>query len=195
MEGGEIVLGFMQKAEMLAATDSGAYTRLFGLDLQLIHDAVLLGISIFILFLLLSYLLFNPARAYLDKRKAKIKDDIDTAEKNKEEAKALKLDYEGKLKEINKEADEILSEARKRANKNEAQIIAEAREEAARIKQRAMTEIDLERKRAMDDMKKEMVEIAALMAGKVVSANIDKTIQASLVEDTLKEIGEDTWQK
>lgn len=195
MEGGEIVLGFMQKAEMLAASDSGTYTRLFGLDLQLIHDAVLLGISIFILFLLLSYLLFNPARAYLEKRKAKIENDIDTAEKNKEEAMALKLDYEGKLKEINKEADEILSEARKRANKNEAQIIAEAREEAVRIKQRAMTEIDLERKRAMDDMKKEMVQIAALMAGKVVSANIDKTIQASLVEDTLNEIGEDTWQK
>lgn len=195
MEGGEIVLGFMQKAEMLAATNSGTYTRLFGLDPQLIHDAVLLGISIFILFLLLSYLVFNPTRDYLEKRKSKIKNDIQTAEKNREDAQALKFDYEGKLREINKEADEILSEARKRANKNEAQIIAEAKEEAARIKQRAMTDIELERKRAMDDMKKEMVQIAALMAGKVVSANIDTSIQANLLEDTLKEIGEDTWQK
>ena len=45
-----------------------------------------------------------------------------------------------------------------------------------------------------DDVKKEMVELASLIAGKVVSASIDTTVQEGLVEEALKEIGESTWQ-
>ncbi len=36
--------------------------RLFNLDPQLLHDAVLLAIAVFVMFLFLSYMLFNPAR-------------------------------------------------------------------------------------------------------------------------------------
>ena len=43
-------------------------------------------------------------------------------------------------------------------------------------------------------MKKEMISIASLMAGKVVAASIDTSVQESLMEETLKEIGDDTWQ-
>ena len=46
----------------------------------------------------------------------------------------------------------------------------------------------------MDEVKKEMVDIASLMASKVVRENINTEIQDSLVEETLKEIGDATWQ-
>ena len=46
----------------------------------------------------------------------------------------------------------------------------------------------------MDDVKQEMITIASLMAQKVVSANMDTAIQDALVEETLKEMGESTWQ-
>ena len=59
---------------------------------------------------------------------------------------------------------------------------------------RANAEIELEKKRALDDMKQEMIAIASMMAAKVVAANIDTTIQEALVEETLKEMGESTWQ-
>ena len=39
--------------------------RLFDLDLQLLADAGLMMISIFVLFLFASYLLFNPASEFL----------------------------------------------------------------------------------------------------------------------------------
>ena len=39
-----------------------------------------------------------------------------------------------------------------------------------------------------------MVEIAALMAGKVVGDRMDTTVQDALVEETLKEVGDKTWQ-
>ena len=69
-----------------------------------------------------------------------------------------------------------------------------AKEEAARMLARANAQIELERKKAADDMKKEMIQVASLMAQKVVAGSMDREIQDSLVEETLKEIGDQTWQ-
>lgn len=167
--------------------------RLFDLDMQLIADAGLMMLAIFALFLFASYFLFNPAREMLKKRQDKIKDELDSAAQDMEEAAALRSEYEGKLKNIDKEAEEILSDARKRALANENKIIAQAKEEAAGIIERAKVEAELEKQKAADDVKREMVVIASMMAGKVVKASIDTSIQESLVNETLKEIGESTW--
>ena len=169
-------------------------TRLFNLDAQLLHDTVLLAISVFFLFLGMSYLLWNPARKFLEDRKNRIAEDIATAAGDKEEAAALKAEYEQKLKNIDKEADAILSEARAKAIKSENKIISEAKEEAARIIARANEEAELEKKRVADEVKQEMVSVAALMAKKVVAANINASIQNTLVDETLKEMGDSTWQ-
>lgn len=169
-------------------------TRLFNLDFQLLFDAVLLAIAVFFLFLIMSKLLFNPARKLLADRQEKIRQDIASAAGDKEEAEKLRIQYEEKLKNVDKETEAILSEARQKALKSEAKIIADAKEEAAAIIARANEEAALEKKRVADEMKQEMISIAALMAGKVVAANIDTTIQDSLVEDTLREMGEATWQ-
>ncbi len=168
--------------------------RLFDLDLQLLVDAALMIIAVFVLFLVASYFLFNPVREMLAKRQAKIRDELEDAAQDKEDAAILRAQYEEKLASINKEAEEILSDARKRGLENENKIIAEAKEEAARIIDRARVEAQLEKQKAADDVKREMVVIASMMAGKAVKASIDTTIQESLVNETLKEIGESTWQ-
>lgn len=168
--------------------------RLIGFDPQLLNDAVLAGINIFILFFALSYLLFNPARAFLEKRRQKIADELNQAAQDQKDAAEMKAEYEAKLKAVNKEADAILEEARRKAKRREVEIIDEAKAEAARIVERAGKEIELERKKALDEMKQEVVSIASLMAGKVVAASIDTKVQDALIEETLKEMGEDTWQ-
>ena len=167
--------------------------RLFGLDIQLLFDTVVLALSMLLLFTILSFLLFNPVRDMLEKRRQRIVDDQETAKKEKQEAIAYKEEYDKKLKEVEKEAQEILSVARKKAKQNEAKIVAEAKEEAARIIARANVEVELEKKRALDDMKQEMITIASMMAAKVVSASIDTKAQESLIDETLKEMGEGTW--
>ena len=168
--------------------------RLFTLDAQLLFDTLVMALSMLLLFTLLSYLLFNPVRDMLEKRKQRIVDDREAAKREKEEATSYKQEYEKKLQEVDKEVQVILSEARKKAMKNENAIIAEAKEEAARIMARANAEIELEKKRALDDMKQEMIAIASMMAQKVVSASIDTEVQESLIDETLKEMGENTWQ-
>ena len=167
---------------------------LFGLNFQLLHDTVLLAISVFVLFMALSYLLFNPIRKMLYDRQRKIQGDIDSAKTDKEKSAAMKAEYEAKLQAADKEAEAILSEARQKALKNEAHIIDEAKQEAARIIQRANEEARLEKNRALDEMKQEMITVASMMAAKVVAASIDTTVQSTLVEETLKEMGDSTWQ-
>ena len=168
-------------------------TFLFNLDAQLLFDTALLAIAVFFLVLAMSYLLFNPARKLLKDRQERISNDIDSAKEDKESAAALKAEYEAKLKEVDKEAEGILAEARQKAMKIQTKIIDEAKEEASRIVKRAQEEAELEKKHAMDDMKQEMIAVAAMMAQKVVAASIDTNIQSTLVDETLKEMGESTW--
>ena len=167
--------------------------RLFDLDMQLVHDVILLAIAVFFLFLAMSYLLFNPVRKMLEDRKLKIRTELDDAAADKNDAAELKAQYEEKLKGIDKEAEAILSEARQKALHNEAKIVEEAKAEAARIIARANEEALLEKKRVVDEMKQEMISVAAAMAAKVISANMDINIQNQLVDETIKEMGDSTW--
>ena len=168
--------------------------RLIGFDPQLLHDAVLTGINIFILFFALSYLLFNPVRDVLEKRRQKIAGELAEAAEDKQTAAVLKSEYEAKLRDVNREAEDILEAARKKGKKREAEIVDEAKAEAARIIERANREIELEKKKAVDDMKQEVIDIAALMAQKVVGSSMNISVQDALIEETLKEMGESTWQ-
>ncbi|MCR5508481.1 MAG: F0F1 ATP synthase subunit B [Lachnospiraceae bacterium] len=168
--------------------------RLFDLDFQLLHDAILTAVSVFFLFLLLSYLLFNPVRDMLKRRREKIQEDIDSAKKDREDADAMKAEYEDRLRNVDAEADTILADARKRATANENHIIGEAKEEAARIIKQAHVEAELEKDKARDEIKNEMISIASLMAGKVIADKIDTAVQDALVEETLREVGDKTWQ-
>jgi F-type H+-transporting ATPase subunit b len=168
--------------------------RLFSLDAQFLFDIIVLALSMLVLYTALSYFLFNPVRDMLEKRRQRILDEQEAAKKERAEAVAYKEEYDKKLNEADKEVQEILSEARKKAMKNETKMLSEAKEEAGRIIARANAEIELEKKQALDDMKQEMITIASMMAQKVVTASVDANVQEELIESTLKEIGESTWE-
>ena len=153
--------------------------RLIGFDPQLLADAAIVGVNVLILFAILTYLLFDPVRKVLNDRRERI---------------AMKAEYEFKLKDINKEADRILEDARKKAKIKEEEILSNAREEAERITDRANKQIEMEKKKAMDDMKQEMVGLAAIIAQKAITSSMNVDVQASLVDETLKEMGEGIWQ-
>ena len=179
---------------MILLNAGETYDRMFGIDWQLIADSTLTIIAVFALFAIMSYFLFNPARKMLQDRREKIQNELADAKTSMEEAHSLREEYEGRLKAVDKEAENILSEARKKGLANENQIIAQAKEEAARILERARVEAELEKSKVADEVKKEMINIASILAGKVVAANMNTDIQTELIDETLKEMGESTWQ-
>jgi F-type H+-transporting ATPase subunit b len=178
---------------MILATETEGLSRLFDLDFQLLADASLMIIAMFFLFMFASHYLFNPVRKMLQDRQNKIKDELEQAAQDQESAKESRRLYEEKLAAVEKEAEAILADARKRGMENEARIVAEAKEEAAKIVDRAKVEAELEKKKMADEVKREMVAVASVMAAKIVAANIDANAQHELIEETLKEIGDSTW--
>lgn len=168
-------------------------SRLFDLDWQLVADSCLMIIAIFVLFLVMSYFLFDPARKLMNDRKERIRGELESARKDMEEAEGLKAEYESKIREIDKEAEGILSEARRKALNNEEQLIARAKEEAARILDRARAEAELEKQKLSDEIKTEIVSVAALMTEKLVAASVDADEQNRLIDETLEEMGDKTW--
>lgn len=168
--------------------------KIFGLDPQLLVDTGITMIAMLVLFILLSYLLFNPARKLIQKRKDFIQGQLDEAEKAQSDALEMKSEYDEKLSRVDAEAADLLADARRKALNKEKEIVEKASEEAHQIKVRAEKEVELEKEKARDEMKQEMVQVASVMAGKFVAASMDEDKQAQLIDETLKEMGDDTWQ-
>ena len=167
--------------------------RIFGLDPQLAFQILFHMLAVFLLFVLGSYLLLDPVRKILNDRKERIAREQQEAASARDEALAFKEEYDKKLKEIDRQAEQILSEARRKALAREEEIIQEAREEAARIVSVAHGEAELEKVRVKDEVKQEIIAVAALMSEKIIGASVDQTTQNDLFEQTIKEMGEETW--
>ncbi len=168
--------------------------RIFQLDSQLLVDTGITLIAMLVLFMLLSYLLFNPARALIQKRKDYIQGQLDEAAKAQSDAMEMKSQYDEKLSHVDEETSELLAKARKKALNQEKEIVDQAMEDAQTIKARAKKEMELEKSKVRDEMKQEMVQVASAMAGKFVEASMNEEKQAQLIDETLKEMGDDTWQ-
>lgn len=168
--------------------------RLFTLDAQFLFDAVVLALSMLVLFCLLSYLFFDPVRDILEKRKESVRREQEQAQRDRDRAAACKEACEQKLREIEGAAGQILGESRRKAKDNEKQILTEAKYEAGRIVKRAREDAAQEKERAADEMKQEMILLASAMAKKVLSAAIHSDLQNDLIDQALEEMGEDTWR-
>ena len=126
-------------------------------------------------------------------RREKIEGQINSAETQLAEANKLKAEYEKKLSEIDKETEAILGEARNRGAQREQEIIAEAKKEAETLKNRAMVDIQREQEKAKDEIKKQIIEVSSLMAGKFVAASIDQNEQNKLVDEVISDLEEVKW--
>ena len=195
MDGGETVLNMMD-ITLLAASSSGeALTdRLFGLDMQLIADTCITALNVFVLFVLLSFLLFNPVRRLMKQRQEKIREELEAADEDKKEAVRYKAEYEDKLRNADQAADQILREAGSRAKEREEAILAQAKEEAEGIRERTKQELVLMEEAMKDKMHREMISVAAAMAGQVIASAL-KEEQDRLIEETMKEMSESTWKQ
>jgi len=150
-------------------------------------------LAIMILFIVLAKLLFNPVREILRKRSQEIETSLDKIEADEKAASELKADYEDKLKSIKAEADKILAHAHTKAVAREDEIVKAANEEAAKIMQRAHLEIKREQEQMKDDIRREIIDVASIMAEKFVQATLTEEQQRVLVNETINEMGDDTW--
>jgi F-type H+-transporting ATPase subunit b len=168
--------------------------RLFGLDMRTLIQMGANAVNIAVLAFILAKLLYKPVRRFMRARADGIRSQLDFARDETAKAKEMKLQYEQKLSDIDRERNEILDEARKQATESRQQIIAEAKLEADAVKERAAASVQNERERAQAEIKLAIIEVSAAMTEKFVNLAINKETHDKLFDETMAELEEMAWR-
>lgn len=147
-------------------------------------------INTLILFLVLKHFLFKPVNKILDERKQNVEETYRQADEKLTEAARLESEYTEKLANAKEESAEIVKNATKRAQTRSDEIIAEAKKEASSLMVKANADIEKEKKRAVNQIKDEISDIALAVAEKVVEKEIDPKDHERLIESFISELGE-----
>ena len=107
------------------------------------------------------------------------------------EAEALRTQYEERISTAKSEAAEIIRDAHREARRESDGILLDAKYEASAIREKAEKDIALEKKRAMNEMKDDVYQIAMEIAEKLMAREITPEDQSALVDEFIKKIGED----
>ena len=141
-------------------------------------------------FLILKKFLFKPVTKMIDDRQKEIDGLYADANAAKQDAEAMRADYDRKLSEAKQTSAQIVSEAKQEANRRSDEIIRQARQDADALRQKAGTEIALEKKKALNEVKGDISKIALDIAGKVVEREMNEKDQERLIEGFLREMGD-----
>lgn len=186
------VEGLSWQATQLVAETTQETERLFGLDYQTLFDTAMTMLVVLVLYLFLSNVLIKPLQKLLDERKSILAKQNEEAKKDLEEVERLKAEYNEKLNKANKEADAILSEARKKSLKNEQAVLDEAKGKATDILAKARKDAADEKSKAEELVNAQVKDVASMMAEKLVTPKINTTVSDSLLNETLKKVGDET---
>ena len=134
--------------------------------------------------------LFGPVMKIIKERQQEIDDMYTKAGEAKEQASALRTEYEDKLSAASDQADRLVKDAVARGQRREEEILRQANAEANAIRQKASADIAQEKKKAINEAKDEISVIALAIAGKVVGRELNAADQSGLVDQFINELGE-----
>ena len=143
--------------------------------------------NFFVLLLILRLVLYKPILKMLDERKQRIAEGLNAADIARAEAAQAQANIEEQLSVARKEGQDIVANAQAIGTR----LQAEAREQAARDREtaleRARTEINLERDRAIAELRREFADITVSAAEKVIGQSLDRQAHQRIIDEALAE--------
>ena len=133
--------------------------------------------------------LLKPVMKIITDRQQEIDNMYADAGAAKEQAQQLQESYQQKLSAAQETSDRIVKEAVARGQSREEQIIRDANAQAAAIMDKASRDIAQEKKKAINDAKNEISDLAMAIAGKVVERELKQADQADLIDGFIRELG------
>lgn len=146
--------------------------------------------NLIIVFLVFKKFLFKPVQKMIDDRQKEIDDLYADGEQKRLEAEQLHAQYTAQLQNAKEETQKLLREANTEANQQREEILRDAKADAAAIKEKAGADIELEKKKARNDVKDEISSMAVAIAEKIVGKELSASDQQTLVEDFIRDMGE-----
>ncbi|MBE6884278.1 MAG: F0F1 ATP synthase subunit B [Ruminococcaceae bacterium] len=148
-------------------------------------------INLVLLFLILKFFLYKPVKKVLAARQAELDEKYSAAETAKQQAAADKAAWEEKLQGAEAEAEAMIQAAAAKAGIRGEKIVAEAKDKADSIIRQAQTEAELERQKAKDDIKREIVSVSTVLTEKMLDREINEQDHRTLIESFIEKIGDD----
>lgn len=155
-----------------------------------IGNLIIVTGSFVLLVVLIRMFAWESITSIFEARAKKISDDIDGAEKARQEAEVFASKRQEELSGARSEAMQIVDIAKETGKTQEAKIIAEAHEEANRLKVKANQDIEQSKAEALSSVKGEVADLTVLLAEKIMSANLDKESQSNLINSYLEQLGD-----
>jgi F-type H+-transporting ATPase subunit b len=147
-------------------------------------------VNFLLLLAILYFFAYKRILAMMDRRSERIRESLEAADRAKEEADRAREDMRGQIAESRRESQAVLEQARQAAERHREEAHLRAQEEAKAFLERARRDIELERDRAINEVRRHFSELAIMAAEKVVRRSLDRDAHKELVEEVLKEGGE-----
>ena len=148
------------------------------------------AVGFLILLFILKKYLFGRISAMLKERSEGVKNEYTKIENDKVEAERLRIEYQRKLSEAEAEAVKRIQEAVNEGSRVSEEIIKRAKEEIEWMKVKAQEGIDQERKKALADIRNQVVTLSILASSRLIRQSISEQTAEKLVDDFIEEIGE-----
>ena len=142
---------------------------MISIDMNLVWNLI----NILVLFLVLKHFLFQPVLGIMEKREKLIQSRMEKAGQAKEEAEALKSQYQESIRNAREDSRKILDEARENGKAEYERIVNEANEKAGKIISQAQKTAASDTERAKKDMESEIAALAMAAAAKIMGENQD----------------------
>ena len=137
---------------------------------------------------LLAKFAWKPLLAALDKRQQMIAQAVEDAKKAREEIERARQESAQVIAKARVDAEAVLARTQADAARFHEEMRQKALADAQAVVQRAEREIELEKQRAIKQIRHEAVDLSLAIASKLLHRNVTKADNLALIDDTIKQI-------
>ena len=155
---------------------------------------IMIWITVIVLFLLLKKFFFEKVKNFMETRSNSIQDAFDSAEAVNRRADEKMQNYTKRIANVEAEGREIIRDAKIKADAQAREIIEDANKQATEILNKAEKNIEREKQKAMEEMRKEVAALAMLAAERIVEREIQNIGQDEIVDEVINKARSTGWQ-
>jgi len=140
-------------------------------------------ITFFLFITILYKTALKPLLTSITNREDSIRNDLEEATRQREEAEELLARHKKMVAEADAEAQRVINEAQDLAKKSREEIVQKAREEATQVVEKARQEIERQHADAIKALKQDVVDLAIGAAEKILTQAIDKNAHKKVIDE------------
>ena len=155
---------------------------------------IMIWITVIVLFLVLKKFFFEKVKNFMETRSNSIQDAFDSAEAVNRRADEKMQNYTKRIANVEAEGREIIRDAKIKADAQAREIIEDANKQATEILNKAERNIEREKQKAMEEMRKEDAALAMMAAERIVEREIQNVGQDEIVDEVINKARSTGWQ-